>query len=220
MKHLRGKRSPGFHVRNFNDGGSPKEQPKDPAAMLLDKINTTVGEEVRKMKLDNEAVITKEVRSAMETALSGLSADQIKSISEDVPKMEASIRNIAAKLDKVIKAPNKSERKQGDELRSALDANFEKMEASLRSNRNKDQYYTLNVRAASVIDTAYTPDNTAMPTDLIDSYSIDAFVPKRRPYQYVFDFADRITVSEVARYKVWLEEGNDEGFFAVVTQGA
>lgn len=78
----------------------------------------------------------------------------------------------------------------------------------------------LDVRAAATM----TLDNTisghdALPEDLIESFSIGAFVPKRQPREYVFDLAFRRTVAKITQFKTWLEEGNEEGGFAVVDEG-
>ena len=64
-----------------------------------------------------------------------------------------------------------------------------------------------------------TIDSTALPDDLIHSFSVDSFVEKRRPYEFIFDFANRQTVGKVEKYKRWQEEGNEEGSFAIVDEG-
>lgn len=226
--NLAGRRMAAYNARCYKepiveegDGDNGDGGADDASTQLLKKISGAVEQEVRNMQIGNRDLVIKEVRNAIDTALKGLTPDQLKTISEDHPKIEASIRNIAAKVDQLLSKPaEKRDRRPGDELRAALTANFDAMERSLRSNRNKDQYFSINVRAASVISTDYTPDNSAMPDDLIDSYSIDSFVPKRYPNQYIFDFADRMTVNEVEKYRVWLEEGNEDGFFAVVSEGS
>lgn len=64
-----------------------------------------------------------------------------------------------------------------------------------------------------------TIDSSALPDDLVHSFSVGAFVEKRRPYEFVFDFANRQTVGKVEKYKMWQEEGNEEGAFALVDEG-
>jgi hypothetical protein len=78
----------------------------------------------------------------------------------------------------------------------------------------------LDVRAAATM----TLDNTistegTLPEELIESFSIGAFVPKRQPREYVFDIAYRRTVAKITQFKTWLEEGSEQGAFAVVTEG-
>jgi hypothetical protein len=78
----------------------------------------------------------------------------------------------------------------------------------------------LDVRAAATM----TLDNTisghdALPEELIESFSIGAFVPKRQAREYVFDLAYRRTVAKITQFKTWLEEGSEQGGFAIVSEG-
>ena len=63
-----------------------------------------------------------------------------------------------------------------------------------------------------------TIDSTDLPDDLIHSFSIGNFVEKRRPYEFIFDFANRTTTGKIEKYKFWQEEGNEEGAFAIVDE--
>lgn len=80
---------------------------------------------------------------------------------------------------------------------------------------------TINVaKAAAVMTTANTVEgHDDLPTDLIESFSEAAFVPKRYAREYVYDLANVTRVAEVEKYKVWLEEGDTEGAFAIVAEG-
>ena len=78
----------------------------------------------------------------------------------------------------------------------------------------------LNLRAAVVMAT----DNTIegyddLPEDLIESFSVGAFVEKRQPREWIFDIANRSTVAEIAEHKTWMEEGDTDGAFAIVEEG-
>lgn len=75
-------------------------------------------------------------------------------------------------------------------------------------------------KAAAIMTSENVVDFNAMPDDVIESFSLGGFVAKRRPREYVFDLARLTTVAEVEKYKVWEEEGDTEGAFAIVAQGA
>ena len=75
-------------------------------------------------------------------------------------------------------------------------------------------------QAAAPMDTTNTIDDTAVPDDILNSFSVDGFVKKRRPKEYIYDIASRRTVAEIKEYKTWMEEGDEEGAFALVLQGA
>jgi hypothetical protein len=78
----------------------------------------------------------------------------------------------------------------------------------------------LEKRAAGEHETGNgTIDSSALPDDLVHSFSVGEFIDKRRPYEFVFDFANRNTVAKVEKYKRWQEEGNEEGAFALVDEG-
>lgn len=77
---------------------------------------------------------------------------------------------------------------------------------------------SLKAAAIMTLDNTIAGDNL-LPDELIESFSVNAFVPKRIPREYVFDIANRRTVSDITQFKTWLEEGSTEGAFAVVAEG-
>jgi Phage capsid family. len=126
--------------------------------------------------------------------------------------------------------------KQGEELASLKELGgkgkkeVDAVRAWLNDQKNQDKIerifntgegeIKLDVRAAATM----TLDNTitghaALPDELIESFSIGAFVPKRQAREYVFDLAYRRTVAKITQFKTWLEEGSEEGGFAVVAEG-
>ncbi len=79
---------------------------------------------------------------------------------------------------------------------------------------------TFQAKAAVIMNSANVTDYSELPDDLIDSFSLGGFVDKRRPREYVWDLASVSTVAEVEKYKIWEEEGSEEGAFAIVAEGA
>jgi hypothetical protein len=105
-------------------------------------------------------------------------------------------------------------------LRSLLESNMDKIQALFEKREGAGKEFNLNLRAPAIMTTANTITGLdLLPDDLIESFSIGAFVPKRQPREYVFDVANRRTVPEIQKYKTWLEEGNEEGAFAIVAEG-
>jgi len=98
-------------------------------------------------------------------------------------------------------------------------ADVEKIHAAKGENR---EVVKMNVRAAAVMNVAGAVDETtnSIPADLIESFSIAEFVGKRYGRQYIYDVADRTVIAEIDEYKTWLEEGDPQGAFAIVEEGA
>lgn len=107
----------------------------------------------------------------------------------------------------------------GGEKRS-LKMELEKRMADIEAAYKGGAEFRLNLRAAAIMTTANTVDGyDELPEDLIESFSVGAFVPKKRPREYVFDIANVTTVAQLTEYKTWLEEGDEEGAFAIVAEG-
>jgi hypothetical protein len=102
----------------------------------------------------------------------------------------------------------------------------EKMDEIEKIHKNKSGIFELSLKSNEVLKAAavMTTDNTitghdSLPDDLIESFSEAKFVAKRRPREYVYDLANVTTVSEIEQFKTWLEEGDEQGAFAVVAEG-
>lgn len=105
-------------------------------------------------------------------------------------------------------------------IRGVVDKNWAAIEKVFKEGKSEKKEIVLNLRAPAVMTLANTIDgDDLLPEDLIESFSISSFVAKRYPREYVFDLASRTTVSEVTQYKTWLEEGDEQGAFAIVEEG-
>lgn len=97
----------------------------------------------------------------------------------------------------------------------------EKMKDLEKLTSAKSGAIKLTIKAAANMTLSNTIDgHDDLPEDLIESFSLGKFANKRFPREYVFDIANRTTVAEVSQYKSWLEEGDEEGAFAIVAEGA
>lgn len=187
-------------------GGAPTEQEQ-----LLKKIKDQVVEQTRSLQNAEQvnALITK--------AFEGLSVEAMRNFKfEDVQK---TVNNLAAEVQKLRNAPVGGNPKVSSVVKDLIERSWNKIE-SVYMSRQPGNEVVLSTRAAVTMTTENVVDNTDVPQDILDSFSTAAFVKKRRPKQYVSAVADRRTVAEIDKYKTWLEEGDNQGAFAIVEQGA
>lgn len=206
------------------DGGGDDDE--DPAKkQLLEAIQGRVKTEIETRGYQNAA----NVEAIFKRMMEGLNMDTLKAYDDDKEKLNTSIRNIAGELEKVknIRLDITPEtraliKRQVETEWLTRGANGEpaKLEVLMR-NKGQKVEMVLNVRAAATMTTANTIDENNYPLDMIESVDIiDEVVKKRRGEQYIFQIASRRTVDEIEEYTTWLEEGNEQGAFAIVTEGA
>lgn len=193
---------------NAGEGGGA-----DPQEALLEKIRGEVNSVLEKRSADFKSTANDLVKNA----LSGLSLDALRSYAEDKTKLEDNIKKIAAGLEKMEQRKSVVSEKR-DYLKDLL---FDKWDDISKIARSGEGSIALNVRAAAIMTTENVIDypEEGIPDEMIESFDVGEFVRKRRPRQYVFDIADRRTVSKLTEFKTWLEEGDEEGAFAIVAEG-
>lgn len=183
---------------------------------LLRKITKRMGREFKKRGL----VDTTEVGALIATQLNGLNLEELRKFGADQTAAVASVTKVAGELEKIKQrmASNGTPGKL-----NAIREQLEKRMADLENVfKNKKGNVEINIRAAAVMTTDNTIDEAtnAIPVELIESFSIAEFVGKRYGRQYIYDIADRTTIAEIEQFKTWLEEGNEQGAFALVAEGA
>ena len=201
------------------------EEEKAAHEALLGKVKETAAKEIEARGYQNKD----NVQALLDSTLQDLPLDALRKYTEDNEKLNLSIRNIAGELEKVKNIRIGAEGSESKDLmvRNALDlmlrgkdGNAGAVEKVFR-NKGQQNEVVLNIRAAATMTTANTIDENDYPLDMIESMSmIDGVVKKRRGTQYIFDIADRQTVAEIEEYTTWLEEGDEQGAFAIVAEGA
>lgn len=193
-------------------GGQTEEE------ILLGKIKGIIAEQTRGLP-NSEAIQT-----AITTTLTGLNLEALRKYEGDKTALELNIRNLTVEFEKVKKAAQAGA--AGPQFRTAplkelLEKNMDEIAKVFRNKGQSGQVVTLNTRAAAVMtmDTAIDVSAVVIPEDIIESFSIDGFVKKRRPTEYIYEIANRRTVAEITEYKTWLEEGDEQGAFAVIGEG-
>lgn len=89
--------------------------------------------------------------------------------------------------------------------------------------REKSGFVTIEVKDPVVMTTGNTADfdTNAVPAEIMDSMSLGAVAFKRYGKQFIAAIADRQVVTNMDKqYTVWDEEGDIEGAFAIVSEGA
>lgn len=191
---------------------------------LLEKVKETAKAEIETRGYQNKEA----VEALLSSALKDLPLEALRNY--DAQKVNDSIKNIAAELEKVkqIRAGeldgNEKELIQRS-LNSLLfpeDGKQSDVELMMRSKGGAGlKEVVLNIRSAANMQTDNTINENNFPLAMIESFNvIDGVVKKRRGTQYIFDIADVTTVAELEEYTTWLEEGNSEGAFAIVAEGA
>lgn len=76
-------------------------------------------------------------------------------------------------------------------------------------------------KAAAIMTTSNTVDysTNSVSAEVLESFSLARYAAKRYGRQYVGDLVDMTTESEIQETKIWYEEGDFEGAYAVVSEG-
>lgn len=202
------------------------EEEKAAQNALLEKVKQTAKTEIEARGLQDKTA----VENLINTALNGMPLDALRSYAEDSEKLNLTIRNIASELEKVknIKVGEIEDNNKELIQRSINGMLFPEegkqsdVETMMRTRGQQGpKEVVLNLRAAANMTTTNTIDENNYPLGMIESFNvIDGVVKKRRGTQYIFDTADVTTVAELEEYTTWLEEGNEQGAFAIVAEGA
>lgn len=225
--HLDGTTATAAYKSDGGEGGEGDDDddvitddPEKEKKALFKEIEKRVGKEIEKRGYLNREAITGIITST----LKDVNIENLRNF--DGKKVSDSVKNIAAQLEKLEKRADLGggDQQRGNPLRDML-ANekiMKRIETVFRS-KEVGQTVVLNVRAAAIMTMPNAIDDTAVVAigdDVIESFSVDAFAKKRRPKEYIFDLVSRKTVAELTEYKTWLEEGDEEGAFAIVAEGA
>lgn len=200
-------------------GGTEK-----PEEALLNKMRQVVKTEMNKRGFKDEADEIATVEMILNKRFGELNAEQTTALIENNKLLTRQVRGIASAFEK-LKANPVGQVVKFDALRSFLAEKMTEIEG-IYNDRKKPadggKQLTFNVRAAAVMTTVNTTDETtnAIPAELIESMTLDSFVEKRYGVQYLQEIANRVTVSEIEQYTTWLEEGSEQGAFAIVAEGA
>lgn len=195
---------------------------------LLAKVKETAKNEIETRGLQDKTA----VQALLDSALNGMPLEALRKYESDNEQLNLTIRNIASELEKVknIRLGGLDGEDHKDLVQRSINSLLFPEDESKTSDvelmmRSKGKgglnEVVLNIRAAANMQTDNTINENNYPLPMIESFNvIDGVVKKRRGTQYIFDIADVTTVAELEEYTTWLEEGNSEGAFAIVAEGA
>lgn len=176
-------------------------------------------------KIDKDSIVA-DVRASFDSILNkdGKLKFDAQKLLELIGEDEKGVRSMITKLGGDLKALQEEIQskgtKKGMDFRAAFDAMLEKNKDKIDSILvNREGEIKFDIRAAVPMTTDSVIDTTAIPDDVLESFSVKSFVAKRQPREYVFDLASRTTQANVPKYIVWDEEGDEEGAFAVIDEG-
>lgn len=198
---------------------TPEEQVAHDA--LLVKMKETAKNEIETRGYQNKEAVTQ----AINDSLKDMPLDALRTYEKDKNAMNETIKNLAAEQEK-LQARSQftpgSEPPAVDFIREMLEKNKGEIEKRFKNVGHKDEFkFDIQTRAAANMTLSNTIDNTtfSVPVTMVDSMSMDAFAKKRRGVQFINDIADRRVVQNITKYKTWLEEGTEQGAFAIVAEG-
>lgn len=181
---------------------------------LLTEIKNHVSEAIEGKGYANTEAVKGLVAEALK-AYEGLDIEALKALKP--VEITETLQKQAAMLDKL----NERAEKQAGvtiDFKSVLEKKMPDIEKVMST---KQGFVTLDVKAAAVMTTSNTTiEPNDLPDDIIESMTMREFVGKRYGRQFIGDIADRTTVSNMEQYTTWLEEGSEQGAFAIVAEGA
>ena len=162
--------------------------------------------------------VSHQIRSAMAGFVDeeGKTVVDIAKLKELLGEDEKGIRSILKKQGEALRKLQ-TQTAEPENFRARLNSVMGDLEKVYQTREGEVK---LNLRAPAVMSVdAAISGHASLPEELIESFSVAGFVEKRRPREYVFDVASRTTVASLEQYKTWLEEGAEEGTFAIVAEG-
>lgn len=182
-------------------------------------------------KLTNK--VSTEASTAIKNAVAGLTLDNIKGVKEKLGKYaeKSEFDNKITSTEQRIAALQASLDQQGMTLQGMQETGgqpealtlksmlYDRMEDFQKLETQGSGEIVMSLKTASIMRTDNTTTSLEVPEGFLDNFGIDSFVRKRRPREFVFDLASRKTVPSIERFKIWTEEGDEKGAFALVAEG-
>lgn len=184
---------------------------------LVDKVGAEAAE---KIKAQFDALEVKS-QEAMQKAIAGLpSQEQVAKLTEQLSTMEKASKDQGLALANLLNSGN------GGENKVTVEGILEKFMPEIEkvfNGRQPGVSLTIDAnKAAAVMTTTNTTNNTtfSVPVEIVESMSMAEFAGKRYGRQFIADITDETTVANMEQYTTWLEEGSEQGAFAIVAEGA
>lgn len=190
---------------------------------LLLKVKTAAEELLKTKGFVNK----EELKSEFDRLMEGLDLVKLKGF--NIEQTEKTLKDIGIALEKVKNVnfnfkPAAPEVAVRDFIFKAFSAKEDGTESEFEGffrAKKKGSEIELKIKAAANMTTANTIDENNFPLEMIESVDLlDQVVLKRRGLEYIGAIADRTVVPSIEQYTSWLEEGSEQGAFAIVTEGS
>lgn len=217
------------HARfNGGSGGTPPAEEPTAEQKLVTTITERVKAELQTRGIGaNLQAAVLEILTGEASPIKGMNLEALRKIDADFngSAMQTSVTKLAGEVEKLRqqRATGEVEKQERHAPLKRLLKDpkvLDKIERAFNSRDNQIQivYNTRAAVAMNIVDGVTVVDGD-IPEDILNSFSVDSFVKKRRPSEYIFDFVTRRTVPSITEYKTWIEESGEEGAFAVISEG-
>lgn len=211
-----------FASRAYKSDGGSGDDDNPEAKALLEKINNQVAGEIQKRGYQNATEVEAIAKKAISGLLEGLDLQALRNFKPTDAAIGETVKNLAATVEKMKQNGNGLNNRDGrlDAIRRVIKTKEFETEVREAFVQSSGKVVTLNAtRAAVTMTTENVIESEDIPEDLLHSFSVEGFVKKRRPKEYIFNIASRRTLPAITKYKTWMEEGTEDGAFALVSEG-
>lgn len=173
--------------------------------------------ELQKIADQTAQTVDGKIKDATEGMIKKSDLTELETKAAKVEALELALREQGTTIEQLKSAAAATEQKV--DLQKIVEKHMEEVEKVFIA---KSGHATLDIKAAAVMTTANTVDNTtfSIPAAMLESMNMLDFVGKRYGQQWIQEIADVTTVANMEEYTTWLEEGTMEGAFAIVAEGA
>jgi hypothetical protein len=201
------------------DTAEPPAEPTAEETEALNRIKGEVAAEFQRRGIELKKEATTEAAEKITATLKGLNLEALRNF--DAKKIGDDVLKLSGEINKIKQMPVAGEQRM-NAIRELLqdEATIKLMERAF--DKRSGQVVTLDASraAVAVMTMGNVVSDGDIPEDILNSFSVDAFIPKRRATEFIFNIVDRATMQEITEYKTWLEEGTEDGAFAIVAEGA
>lgn len=211
------------------------EKKKIPVLKLVSDMEEkgfNVSDDERKVLKGIETSFNETLKSFFEGTMDKAEAlDMIEKLSLDATKVTMGDGDAKKSIDEVMRewgtkitALEKTGTIAADlkiDLKNQLTALKPQLKSMWQNKGSADVEITLKVPAVMTTTNTIDFDTNTIPVEAMESMSLGAYAAKRYGKQWLASVADRVTVANMDKeFTVWDEEGDVEGAFAIVAEGA
>lgn len=188
---------------------------EDSEKKMLDEVSAELNDALKDATTSTE--VTKAIEDAIKKLPAEVSAKTVKVEGSEAENLNEHLRKMGEEIAELKKNDNQPTRTKT--LQDHIEEKWAEIEKIMK---NKSGFVDITMKAAVVMSTANTIDVSGLNADNLGAEKIAdrGLVLQRRNREYIFDIADRQIVADLPEVIRWDEEGDEEGAFAIVAEGA